>query len=61
MRRDTFLKSMAAIAAAATLPLPALAASQLASPVSWALTMAVILSEPTHSSTVMITKPMETS
>ncbi|MDP3607290.1 MAG: tripartite tricarboxylate transporter substrate binding protein, partial [Polaromonas sp.] len=29
MRRDTFLKSMAAIAAAATLPLPALAAANV--------------------------------
>src|SRR5688572_29938563 len=29
--------------------------------VSWAATMAVRLSDPTHSSTVMITKPIETS
>ncbi len=30
-------------------------------PVFCALTMSVMLSEPTHSSTVMITKPIETS
>ena len=32
-----------------------------ASPLDWASTIAVRLSEPTHSSTVMMTKPMETS
>jgi hypothetical protein len=30
-------------------------------PTFWALTMSVMLSEPTQSSTVMMTKPMETS
>src|SRR5215475_5666033 len=37
--------------------------NQLSSPrpPTWACTMAVRLSEPTHNSTVMMTKPMETS
>ena len=35
--------------------------SMSARPVFWAMTMSVRFSEPTHNSTVMITKPMDTS